>query len=499
MVGTLFFLALATGAGTPARDPAPPLHEALQLDFEIRIDGLAERAPDRGDRGGVPPGVDGAGPAVTQVSGAHPGSGGMTSPPGYNLPPEAGPGPENLRFYVIHIGGFGKGTKTGFWEEFMLYAPAPSKPRPLLVVFHKYNVGWADARDNTEFFAEGIRRRWYIMCQLGASGRHLSSIESQQNTEVALNWVFANFNIDMNRIYGVGFSMGGGAVANYAARHLDPKDHMFAAILVHTGIMSHNDTYLNSVQTQFVFEYWFGNPPGVGNPLDPFAMARSSLIDFHPQTLVVNTQNDMARNLTHVPTKVTYASNEPAPTAYLTVQNQVFAQHLSSPPLSGNVLTEVVPFSGHSWDMIDEAAVCSWLANWDLRVPANARTLADRDGPYFFFDIAQETPGSLTPFKWSINEAENKIVVYKTQNLKRVEIDLQDAGLSTTQMLRVVLEADDGNADRFRVIGWPSEPSEVRRDTILQPINTTWTFSTGPEGLTINEFDPGLHDWNIYP
>jgi pimeloyl-ACP methyl ester carboxylesterase len=503
MIGTLVLTILSAGlAPAPPEPGAAVAPMALHLDFERRIDGRSERpmradeaghADDRRPRtggSGSGAGVDGP-PTFTQSNGSHPGSGSMGPPGGFNLPPEAGPGPENLKFYVIHIGGFGKGTKTGFWEEFMVYAPSPANPRPLLMIFHKWGVGWADARDNTEFFNEGIRRKWNVMCQLGASGVHVSSIPSQQNTAVAMGWVLDNFNVDKERLYAVGFSMGGGAAGNYAARHLDPKDHMIAAFVDHTGMISHADTYANTQNGHPVFEFWYGMPP------DPFEMARTSLVEFDPQTLVVNTQNDMARNLTHVPTKVMYASNEPAGTAYLTVQNQVFRQHLAS--LGGTVVEEEVPFTGHEWSMLDEKAVCSWLANWTLRIPKNADTLADEDGTYFYFNVVQDTPGAFTPFSWSINETLNKVLVWKTENLQRISVDVVGAGLDVGQTLQVVLKANDGLADECRVKGWPLLPIEVRRDGVPQLIDTTWSYNSVAQLLIINEFDPATHIWEIDP
>ncbi len=493
MIGTLVLAVLTAGPVVGVRAaPAQETSEVLRLDFETRIDGRPSRTPpadSRDGRGGRQ--AAGWGPVLTQQA-LHPGSGTMTEPPAGNVPPEAGPGPETLRFYVIHIGGYGKGTQTGYWEEFMVYAPAQTKPRPLLVVFHKWGVGWADARDNTEFFQEGMRRRWHVVCQLGASGVHLSSLESQQNTEHALQWVFDNFNVDKNRIYGIGFSMGGGAVANYAARHVDPKDHMFAAIVNHTGMMSHSDTFLNSPSgAQDVFEFWFDDPP------DPFKMARSSLIDFDPQTLVVDDQTDVVRNLKHVPIKVMRATSEPLPTAYLTVQNDVFAQHLAS--LGGSVLQEFIPYSGHSWAMLNEPGVCAWLGNWNLRIPTNGDTLADHDGTYFYFDIEQEAPGAFTPFSWSINETQNKVLIWNTENLQRVSVDLLGAGLSVTQTLHVVLEADDGNADECLLNGWPSTPSEVRREGVVQPIGSTWSYNAVMQQITIQEWEPAIRQWYVDP
>jgi acetyl esterase/lipase len=125
----------------------------------------------------------------------------------------------------------------------MIYAPDPSKPRPLPVIFHKYGAGHLDGWVDTEFFQEGRRRGWHVVCMLAASGINFASPESQQSTEAVLDWMRANYNIDPNRTYGVCFSMGGGSATSFAARQLDPSKTLFAGVVDHTGGIALTDSY----------------------------------------------------------------------------------------------------------------------------------------------------------------------------------------------------------------------------------------------------------------
>ena len=65
----------------------------------------------------------------TVSAGSHPGSGSMTAPPGGTDAPDI------PTYQLVHFGGFGQGTQTGYWEEAVVYAPDQSKPRPMLVLF----------------------------------------------------------------------------------------------------------------------------------------------------------------------------------------------------------------------------------------------------------------------------------------------------------------------------------------------------------------------------
>jgi pimeloyl-ACP methyl ester carboxylesterase len=424
-------------------------------------------------------------------------------PPPSSGPPQSGASPsgEALIYFTVHFGGGPKGTGTGYAEDFMVYAPITStKPRPMLVIFHKYGVGYLDGWVNTTFFQECLKRGWYGVCPTEASGVHFSSIEGQKNVEKVLGWMVDNFDVDPDRIYGVGFSMGGGAATNYAARHLDPGDSMFAALVDHTGGVALKDTYLNESgppgwpYPQFVLDYWFGN--GTQGSAEPWKLARSSVINFDPQTLEVETAEDLAGNLAHVPIKVTRASNEPPATAYLTTQCDVFVDHFQN-TVGGTVLEEIVSYSGHSWAMLDEKQTLNWLSQFDLRLPTNGDVLADEDGQVFFhFRVFQDAAGAFTSFHWSVNEAQNKVLLSNTKNLLRTEVDLARAGLDTGIPLLVVLEGMDGPDDAL-LEGYPATPSQVLRDGV--PITTNWTYDPQEQELLIEEFETGTHTWRVEP
>ena len=167
------------------------------------------------------------------------------------------------------VGGFLvelQNSPTAFAEEFFVQLPpSPSKTTrsPLLVAFHKFGSTALDIPVNTDFEQECFNRNWFLVAPLGASPKSFSSISSQANTEVVIELMVDRFGayIDSNRIYGVGFSMGGGNVMNYAARHVDPSRPMFAAIINHTGPVSLRQNYIEQPKNQFILDIWYGGSP----------------------------------------------------------------------------------------------------------------------------------------------------------------------------------------------------------------------------------------------
>jgi pimeloyl-ACP methyl ester carboxylesterase len=380
---------------------------------------------------------------------------------------------------------------TGYDESFLLQVPPPgataAAPAPLLVAFHAYGVSEKDITAHTTFAAECAARGWFLIAPLGATQVSYSSLESQAHVALVLDLAMLVFpgRIDPARIYGVGFSMGGGSALNYAARHLDPGRPMFAAVANHTGEVAHVDTYWNEPAAQWIFEHWFGGPP----PGQEFEYLRSSLYDFDPSTLVVNQTTDLARNLTHVPVRSTYVPLDPV--KYLLKQTTVLHQQL----LARGGSSELVVLSGfgHTWGTLNEAQTCDWLAQRALTLPSAAETLADHDGRYFAFDVEQDAPGAFTPFTWHADAGANRLSVSATANLARLGVATAELGLDTAQPLEVALATADGLADEIGLAGYATAPSQVLRDGAP----AIWSFAG--DAVVLHETDGGAHTWLVVP
>jgi hypothetical protein len=291
--------------------------------------------------------------------------------------------------------------------------------------------------------------------------------------------------------------MGGGSVTNYAARHLDPARHMFAAIIDHSGGVALNNTYYNDPPTRFIFDFWYGDAsPGSANP---WKMTRSSVIDFDPLTLVPDTSTDLARNLLHIPLQIWRASNDPI--FYVPTQNDALDAHLRNDlgvPVGNAYSYNIVPYNGHDWTMIDHAAACDWLQQFTLQMPTSGNTLADHDGVYFQFFVEQDAAGAFTPFSWAIEAYNNELDLGATANLKRVTIDAPGAGLDPLQPMIVHMGTSDGLPDELRLLSMPAQPTSVVRDGV-SVFGPSWLYSPTSKELTISESDGGPHEWIIFP
>ncbi|MFN0008399.1 MAG: hypothetical protein ACKVXR_10865 [Planctomycetota bacterium] len=394
-------------------------------------------------------------------------------------------------------------TGSGWVEKFLLYTPVLtiSHRAPLLVVFHRFGVSHWDAYYWTDYIEQARQRGWFVVAPLGATHASFGSLESQINIEAALRFTADNFNVDRRRVYGVGFSMGGGDVTSYAARHLDPSGLMFAAIVNHTGGVSLANTWANEwddndgddgipnplshLEVPDLLEYWYGGPPSANY----FNYQRSSTIDLDPTTETVGLGTDMSRNLAHIPVRNWMASSDPM--VYLRSQTLAFDTHvqLQNP---GNQFT-TVPATIHKWSTLDFAATCDWLSQFTLQVPMASSTLADQDGKYFHFEVDQDVSGAFTPFSWIIDPITNRIVLYATGNLDRVSIDATAAGLAYSGALKLNVNTADGTGDEIRFVNVPQAPVSVTRDGL--PATGTWDPLANT--FVVTESTNTTHMWRL--
>lgn len=370
--------------------------------------------------------------------------------------------------------------------------------RPLLVVFHQFNVSHGDVILNTEFLAETQARGWYLLGPLSRSpvGNptiNFGSAESQDFTRAGLDWVLENYPIDRTRIYGVGFSMGGSAATSFAARHMDPEAGMFAALVNHTGSVDQVDTYSALLQqgNEGILETIFG-----GSPIQSlFKYRRSSCIELDPITLnVLPGGTHMAINLTHVPTQFWWATMDSA--TYLVNQTENFAALLGSFPGSVVDLNPVAS-AIHSWDTMPAVDVCAWLDTQELAIPLQSRIITDHDGRWYHFDVTADVPGAFAAFGYSVDVAGALISIKATNGVQSIATDLRDWGpVAADFPLTLKLEALDVG-DVFVLKGVVTPPHSVTRDGVSTSLG--WFHNPFSETLTVTENDAGQHIWTFLP
>jgi len=384
-------------------------------------------------------------------------------------------------------------TATGFEEPLLLQVPVKNAPlQPMLVAFHKFGANEDDVWNNTKLPLECAKRNWFLLSSLGASKKSFASVESQLNREEALAWVLKHYSrrIDRTRIYGAGFSMGGGSLLSYAARHQAQDDVRFAALVNHTGTVSLEHAWVNEVQEiHDVMVFWFGGSPFA----KPFEFQRSSVLSFASSALTPVPDQSMCTNLTHVPMLVLNAAQDPID--YLVTQTQIFFAYMNS--LGAQVDYLQLPGDEHAWDTIDAADLCDFLSSYTLQpLPLAGKLLADRSGGWFWFDIDQDVPGSFTPVEWEFIPDWNLVSILNTRNLSRLSLDVAASPLDVTKGVSVQVSAADFVADVVELRGYTQPPSQVLRDS--KPTNA-WSYDPVEGKVTLFESDTQLHAWRVMP
>lgn len=306
-----------------------------------------------------------------------------------------------------------------------------------------------------------------------------------------MDWVLATYPaIDRDRIYGYGFSMGGGNALNYAARHLDRETGTFAALVNHTGTVCLPDEYRNAVTpaaVQPVMEVLFGGTPAAR----PFEYLRSSVLDLDAASALSLGGDHVAVNLAHVPIQSWFAVGDPQ--AHLVRQARRLGELLDLVPGSAHTIVEV-PGNLHRWDTLDEYLVCEWFAQRTLSVPSGGELRVDRSGRYHGLEL---TVGATDRFaRLFFDMRADRLSLTRTENVVEVEMSAPAIGLDPASLpFEVLVETADGTPDRIVIRDFTRAPTTVLRNgvTVLQG----FTYDGGQQILTLEGPDGGTHLWSV--
>ncbi|MBS83379.1 MAG: hypothetical protein CMD65_04510 [Gammaproteobacteria bacterium] len=218
---------------------------------------------------------------------------------------------------------------------------------PLIVTFHQWG-GNENSNYYTQFDEEANNRNWIFLSPYGGSSNNYNHQGMQAMVESEIIWMMENFNIDKNKIYMVGGSMGGASGAIYANNHLDPTKPMVAATASASGILDCERRAIEMDGNNSMIE-WFG-----GEWYEvPFEYHRNSAVYFADST------QSMHYNLKHTPLYLDFGVTEP---------HREHAEDLYGllDEYNENMWIDTEPTGSHGYSVFDENHVCDWLDQFDL-------------------------------------------------------------------------------------------------------------------------------------
>ncbi len=386
-------------------------------------------------------------------------------------------------------------------EEFLVGIPEnPVVPTPVLVLFHGYGETPQRVLERSDLIERGMRRGWIVVTPLGAHIYNYGIEYSQLNVEAAINMLAGTIapsfglTVDADRFYAVGFSMGGGAAASFAARHVDHDGLRFAALAVHTGSTALPYTYWSTPGAQSLFRsaLMFGADPS--NPNARFEYLRASSVDLPYPKGKVDQTTDMVRNLSHIPVLNYFVNGDI--NANLLAMTRASHRQLRKNRLGDSTL-RTRHGRKHRWHTLNERWVLNRLEPHQYQPPtALTRTLADRDGDWHCFNITQASNGSFSPLYWVVDPPNNRFIAGEIANITRLSMPLPTgSGLDPTTTFEVLV--DSANNVPFEVVIGEigSSPISVLRNGVGTP---NWSYDALSQELTLYEDTSGVYPrWTI--
>ena len=217
----------------------------------------------------------------------------------------------------------------------------------LLVVFHQWG-GDEITPYYTQFDEEANTRNWLYLSPFGGSSNNYNHQNAQYFVMQEIIWLSEQYNVDSNRIYMVGGSMGGAAGAIFANNHLDPTQPMVAATASASGILDCERRSYEMDGNNSMIEWFGGSPEDV-----PFEYHRNSAVFFADST------QSMHFNLQHTPLYLDFGISEP----HRTHAEDLFVL------LEGynlNMWIDTNPTGSHGFSVFNENHVCDWMSQFEL-------------------------------------------------------------------------------------------------------------------------------------
>ncbi len=373
-------------------------------------------------------------------------------------------------------------------ERFMIQYPRDWARRPLqskavVVGFHSFSVSEKQIFLNTDLPFECQRRGWMLIAPYGLKDENFANVGSQNSLRSILFLVHTLLGFNHERIYGVGFSMGGLNAVSYAMRHQDPGEPRFAAVVNHTGtvdMVREYDAADAFRQLRLRNPYHFGVAPSV----DPFPYERVSPALVLPSGMI-DEKNTPISNALHIP--FYFHANLADPNVELLANTLELKKYLTSHGATVYENLVVDPLAGHSWSTLPMAKALDAVSQHTL--PGNPPVLkvsADRLGRWIYADVLAKPADVHSRFEVEVSPYRlarlNSFAIRNTENLDVVRLRLRAMGLDPQSELIFECSSADGTDDTLILKGFVNPPQALR---VVQAASSSWTHDAANREIRI--------------
>ena len=407
---------------------------------------------------------------------------------------------ERRRQGIIHVGagpytvtqvdipstdpGDGFFTGTGFIERIQIMTPHGFDPNgpdlPLILVFNGWGLSAGSFFNGMSTIPDEANvRGWMVVAVTCLDDKSYGWIVGQTGVEVALDYVDHYYPVDRERIYGVGWSGGGGSILSYAARHRDPTRPMLAAVATNAGSYDLQDTYFwvpQSIKNLMEHPNLFQGPPS-GATLFNYERTQT-------QTLAgtnVDAARSQMRNVLHTPVRHVFSTDDNL--LYLAGQSVRFRDFF----LAEGSDYSWQEFSGlpepHTWDLLPGPATLDFFEAHRLEtdVPAFVVT-ADRKGRYDWATVFLKQAGDFATFECTLDEANNGVSITGVSNVTALVLEPPTSRVALGTDFSVSFQTADPQPTLVRFAGVTAAPDRVLDGAV--PF-TAWTYDAAQDTLTL--------------
>ncbi len=366
-------------------------------------------------------------------------------------------------------------TGTGYGEPIQYQLPDGyselGAPYPLILAYHGFGGSAASSGNQSMVDEEANERGWIYLSVTGLDDQLFGTPLSQQNTKAAIQWMINNFNVDEDRLFMVGFSVGGGISANFAAIHRDPTDIMIAGIGLVSSTVDWAMEYnlgIPQLQTWMENPFNFSGPPS-SNLFD--YLSASVLYEdeasYPPTPGTIVEESSLAQNLSNLPIYMTYDVLD----FILHVPHVNDDLQMNMASVGNSVLKAVVAGTvyppdpsimvPHSWYVLDEDALFDYFDGVSVdRYPSTFYSRQAAGTKVSYVTTTQATAGQFVNVDGDTSVPAKHITLSNVENASMVEVNVGEAGITSLPMRLTATSADD-QGFRLKLTGFTSSPSRL--------------------------------------